>query len=235
MNFKVLFILLLPLAGIQQNLSSGVQQIDSSSVNVRSVDSQTLQDITSDPVFEYNELPENTDSLFSRLQQWLFQLLQYLFQNPWAEVFVKFIFFGIFAVVLIALINQILGGDISSAFTGSKAGESISLNISEQELSQTNYEELLKQAREDHRYGDAVRYIYLISLQKLSKAGLISWKADKTNQDYMNDLADHPAKSDFSRLTYFYEFVEYGDFSIRRDSFSKVEDIYQKFKTKIST
>ncbi len=231
---KLLFIFLIPFTGSLQSAPGGIQQTDSSSVTVRTVDTQTLQEITSDPVFEYNELPENPDSLLSRLQSWVIQLLQYLFQNPWAEVILKFVFFAIFAIVLIALINNILGGNISSAFTSSKAGESFSLNISEQELSDTNYNKLLEQARQEQRFSDAIRIMYLKSLQQLSEAGLITWKADKTNHDYLQELSNHPTKPHFSRLTYFYEFVEYGDFSLQKDGFTVAEEIYQKFNQIIS-
>lgn len=231
---KLLFIVFLPFTGSLQNVPAEVQQTDSSAVSIRTVDAQTLQKITNDPIFEYNEVPKNPDSLLSRLQRWVIQLLQYLFQNPWAEVFLKVVFFAIFAVVLIALINNVLGGNISGAFTSSKAGESISLNISEQELSETNYNELLEQARREQRFSDAIRLMYLKSLQQLSEAGLIVWKADKTNHDYLNELSNHPAKPHFSRLTYFYEFVEYGDFSLQKDGFSVAEDLYQKFNHQIS-
>ncbi len=181
--------------------TSSTFPVDSSHVHVRTIDANTLQSITDEQVFEYNELAQNPESFLSRMQRWLIQIIQYIVDNRWVSVLIRFIFFAVFAIVLIALINQILGGNISTAFSKKKAQQSVSLDIGESELSETNYEELLAKALAQNRYRDAVRILYLKALQQLNESELISWKPDKTNHDYLRELGTHPSKSPFSRLT----------------------------------
>ncbi len=203
---------------------------DDSKVQVRTVDAETLQHITNEKVFEYNEQAQNPETLLSRIKQWILQMLNYALNHPWVSVVVKFAFFAIVGIVLVALINQILSGNVSSAFSKKKPAEHFSLNIGESELSQTDYESMLKQAIAESHYRDAVRILYLQALQQLNEAELIQWKPDKTNRDYVQELAAHPAKTAFSRLTTYYEYVEYGDFAIEENGFQNVQTVYAQFR-----
>lgn len=232
---KYLFISLLfgflnPYSGTAQNVEQAQIPADSSSVNIRAIDTETLNELTEDPVFEYNEVAQNPDSLMSRIYGWLMQIIQYIMDNRWTSVIIKIIFFGIFAIVLVALINQILGGNLSTAFSTKKTSDKLSLNIEQSELDETNYDEMLDSALAENRYRDAVRILYLKALQQLNEAELIVWKADKTNHDYLLKLNDHPSKTSFSRLTSYYEYLEYGDFQIEENGFSSIQDIYLEFK-----
>lgn len=222
----LLFLWMLPLLGYGQESTQDIPS-DSSQVTVRSVDANTLEDLTSSRTFEYNEVPQNPDSLWSRIRTWLLQTIGKIFQNKWAGVFIRIAFIGLFITAVIAIINQILGGKLSSSFSGKKAEESLSLNISEEELQEQDLDAMLDRSLSENNYKDAVRIIYLKALKELAAAELIHWKADKTNSDYLLELADHPAKPSFSRLTYFYEYVEYGDFEIDKNGFQKVQNIYQ--------
>jgi hypothetical protein len=220
-----------PFISFSQDLQKEIPA-DTSDLIVRSVDDNTFNELTSGRDFQYNKRPENPDSLWSRIRTWFFDLLEKVFQNRWASVFIRIAFIGIFAAALIAIINQILGGNLSSTFTGKKTDEEFSLNISEEQLQQVDYDERLQTAINQRNYKDAVRILYLKALRELSIAELIQWQADKTNSDYVRELTSHPVQKPFSMLTYFYEYVEYGDFEINESGFRKCSDIYQSLKQK---
>ncbi|WP_211207802.1 DUF4129 domain-containing protein [Gracilimonas tropica] len=222
---------MIPLLASGQDKSHALPS-DSSEISVRTVDEDAFRSLTSEREFEYNEPPKNPASLWSRIRAWLFQLLGSIFQSKWASVFIRIAFIGIFAAVLIAIINQILGGKLTTSFTGKKTADDFSLNISEEVLHQKNYDELLRKAVDSNNFKDAVRILYLKALRELSQADLILWKADKTNSDYLRELSGHPAKSTFTRLTFFYEYVEYGDFRIDEVGFNKFWEIYQNLEVK---
>lgn len=226
-----IFLFLIPAAATAQD-SSVVQHFkpDSSEVYVRTVEPSTLDSLTNEEVFAYNEEAENPETLWSRIQRWFIQLLQWIFSSPWASVTVRVIFFAIFGAVLFALINHMLGGNLTSSFSKKKSGQSLAMNIGESELSKTNYEEMLQAALAGSRYRDAVRILYLKALQQLNENELISWKPDKTNHDYMRELGSHPAGNYFNKLTTYYEYVEYGDFKIEQAGYETVESVYQQFK-----
>lgn len=229
---KLLFIFLFPLTVAAQDSDSVQFQPDSSEVNVRTIDAQTLESLTDEEVFDYNEVAENPETLLSRVQRWFIQTLQWIFGNPWASTIIKFIFFTIFGLVFVALVNHLLGGNLTTSFSKKNARQSVSLNVAESELSKTDYDDLLQRALAENLYRDAVRILYLKAIQHLNKKELIAWKPDKTNHDYLRELGSHPSGSFFNKLTTYYEYVEYGDFKIDKSGFETVRDVYQKFQAR---
>ena len=229
-RFLFIVLFLFPVITTAQDTTKVKFQPDSSEVNIRTLETSTLDSLTNETVFSYNETAENPETLWSRIQQWFFQILSWIFSSPWASITIRIIFFTIFGALLFALINQLLGGNLTSSFSKKKAGQSLSVNIGESELSKTNYDEMLQAALSDSRYRDAVRILYLKSLQQLNENELISWKPDKTNHDYLRELGSHPSRSFFNKLTTYYEYVEYGDFKIEKPGFETVQNIYTKFK-----
>ena len=230
-----LFILFLPSWAFAQDTAELPFPPDSSQVEVRTVNAATLDSLTNESVFLYNEQAQNPETLWSRIQRWVVQLLSWIFNSPWASITIRIIFFAIFGAVLFALINHLLGGNLTSSFSKKKAGQSLSMNIRESELNQTNYEEMLQAALFENRYRDAVRLLYLQALQQLNENELIDWKTDKTNHDYLRELGSHPSRQLFDRLTTYYEYVEYGDFNIEESGFRSVESVYLEFKSKANS
>lgn len=226
----LLLLILMPVPSLAQDSVAISIPADSSQVNIRTADSQTLEQVTDEKVFEYNELAQNPESLMARIQRWILQILSYIFSNRWASIIIKFAFFALIGTLFIALINQILSGNVSSAFSSKKSEERLSLNIGETEFARTDYESKLEQALNDNRYRDAVRILYLQALQQLNEAELIQWKPDKTNHDYIRELAFHPSKISFSRLTSYYEYVEYGDFRIEEKGFKNIQAVFDQFQ-----
>jgi len=82
---------------------------------------------------------------------------------------------------------------------------------------------LIQKAIEQKNYRLAIRYYYLLALQKLSKHEFIEWQQEKTNEDYIKEIKQSLLKSKFSSSTYLYDFVWYGNFDINELEFAKAE------------
>ena len=234
MIFKVFILAITGFSPILQD-TTAISQLprDNTEIEVRTVPQETLDSLLSSGAFTYEQSAPNPESLWSRIQRWLIQAIGYIMDNPWASVIIRFIFIAIFAIVFIGLINQILGGNLSNAFKKTTSEEPFSLNIETSEFKNTDYDQLLDQALRKENYSNAVKILYLKALQQLSETELITWKADKTNHDYVREMVDHPGNKEFNQLTYFYEYIEYGDFSIDREGYDTVENIFSQFQHKI--
>jgi hypothetical protein len=95
---------------------------------------------------------------------------------------------------------------------------------------------LLDQARAAGNFRLATRLYYLSILKKLNEHGLITWKKDKTNHDYLSELFSREYYfEEMSGLTLSYEQVWYGDHTLTETSFQKLasrfETVYQKLHT----
>jgi hypothetical protein len=111
-------------------------------------------------------------------------------------------------------------------------------NISIQELTEENFietdlEKLLRLALEANDYRSAVRILYLSTIQQLNAQGLILWKKDKTNKDFLREMRAHGEYKTFRDITLAYEIVWYGDRQIEQPQFSSLKQIVDSFSQKI--
>lgn len=93
---------------------------------------------------------------------------------------------------------------------------------------------LIEQAIDEGNYQLAVRYYYLLLLKNLSDKEFISWQQEKTNEDYIKELASkQQLHGDFKKLTYLYDYVWYGEFSIDKEKFVQAESKFKNTLAKI--
>jgi hypothetical protein len=82
----------------------------------------------------------------------------------------------------------------------------------------------------------AVRLYYLTLLQKLHANGIIAWKKDKTNRDYLSEIfLKNYHYEEVRQLTLAYELVWYGEHTLTPESFhgliANFESVNQKFNS----
>jgi len=80
---------------------------------------------------------------------------------------------------------------------------------------------LINKALSDNNYRLAIRYHYLHILQRLEIKKHITWEIQKTNHDYEREISNEKLKSNFKDLTYLYDFVWYGNFTIDQSNYQK--------------
>ncbi|MDQ2658052.1 MAG: hypothetical protein M3Y60_11590 [Bacteroidota bacterium] len=92
----------------------------------------------------------------------------------------------------------------------------------------------LERAINEGNFKLAVRLYYLDLLKKLNETGVIVWKKDKTNRDYLGELfARDYFFDDIRNLTFSYERVWYGDHELRSQSFDDLSIRFQAVHAKI--
>lgn len=202
-----------------------IQTDTTTSIQVRPVPEALLDSLTRSGDFSYQNA-EEPETLWERIQRWIFQNIFQMLQNDWVRVFFKIAFFAIFAVILIGLINQILGGNITGAFvSGTKDTPGVSaaevIHPEERDL-----DALLKTALDENRYQDAVKLQYLIALRLLNRNAQIHWRSDKTNHDYLQEIEDPELRQLFSRLTRYFEYAEYGNFPVQEKTYRNAGEAF---------
>ncbi len=206
---------------------------DSSVVEVRTPDEGALQAYANDSDFNYDVEVAQSSSFWEKILFWLVNLVDKAYQNQISGSIIRIIFTLIFISVVVLLINQLIKGNLGTAFSGKKSSKKISLNLRTEHIDQINLDELIDQAIKQKNYHDALRFTYHKALQKLSENELILWATDKTNHEYLSEIGNHPVKLPFNRLTTIYDYVEYGDFEIDERSFEKASDVYLQFEDKL--
>lgn len=97
-----------------------------------------------------------------------------------------------------------------------------------------DYEGLARAAIAAGNFREAVRIRYLQTLQALEKKELIAPGKDKTNMDYVRELAATGWHQPFAHLTLHYEYVWYGKLPVSNGQFAQLDEKFAAFKNSLS-
>ncbi len=133
-------------------------------------------------------------------------------------------------VVILILLRSFL--DVNFSFGSAKRPERnkvVALTAEDEDIHEADIKTLLSKAIKNKDYRLATRYYYLTLLKLLSDHELITYDKDKTNSEYLFELKDNNMRSHFSYLSYIYNYVWYGEFSVDEPKFSTIEHKYKSF------
>jgi hypothetical protein len=217
---------------------------DSTEINARQFNAAAIKKYRNDPAFKYAE--EKTGitlwdrfwawvwHLWESFWQWVARLLEKLFGSAslgkHAASVMKYVILGLVAAMLVYVIFKLLGINLLSIFKKNKTIAEVPYTESLENIHEIDFDEAIENALAIKDYRLAVRLLYLRSLKQLSDSNLISWKLDKTNNAYLNELTDAEQRRRFSIVTRQFEYVWYGDFPVNGQSFQKISAIFHEFK-----
>jgi hypothetical protein len=102
-------------------------------------------------------------------------------------------------------------------------------------IEELDTEGLLRQALDASDLRMAIRIQYLLLLKKLNEVGLIEWKKDKTNRDYLSELyGRNDCYENVRGLTLAYELVWYGERSVSSESFQRLSGEFESVNKRIT-
>lgn len=112
-----------------------------------------------------------------------------------------------------------------------------SVNLSEDEkiIEHEDISALIQKAKKEKNYRLAVRYYYLLILKKMRDLELIDYQFQKTNEEYLKEIAAVSTQQQFKAITHIYDFIWYGDFPVNEADFIKAEKDFSKMQTTLNT
>ncbi|MGC5745378.1 DUF4129 domain-containing protein [Chryseobacterium sp. NFX27] len=186
--------------------------------------------------FDYS-VSKPKESFFQKLMRRIDKFLQSIFGETVFTNSAKIttILIRLFAIILVGfllyfIIKYLISKD-GNFFFGKK-NKKVDINAQElhENIHEINFPESIVKFEREKDYRSAVRYQFLFALKKLSDKKLISWNPEKTNKDYMMELKAEHLKNEFSGLSYIFDYVWYGEFTIDEKAYQKFKDQYQAFK-----
>ncbi|MFT5818047.1 MAG: cell division protein FtsL [Lentimonas sp.] len=95
-----------------------------------------------------------------------------------------------------------------------------------EELDPNDLKNLIQKARSDGYFSLAIRYYFLLYLEKLEKNEYIVYNKDKTNTDYLLELKQETHIAEFIKVSYLFEYVWYGKKAIDQETFASLEKTF---------
>lgn len=189
----------------------------------------------SEEAFKYNyDFDPNNVSVWEKFQHWLTQKIKEWFHivdekkaANFTKYFFRTLYILIFIVVIYFILKTLLKDEGNWIFSRSTPKLKVNATLLKEELLETNFNDLIHQAKEKKDYRLAVRYYYLQVLKSLTNKGMIEWDNEKTNRDYYNEIKEDSIREQFEYISYIYDYSWYGEFQIKDDVFGNIE---QKFK-----
>lgn len=145
----------------------------------------------------------------------------------------KVIFWILAVAFILFILYRLFFAD--SFFRGSTTRMSSGIVKDEEELKDTDFNKKIKDALAERNYRMATRWLYLQTLNELSQANNIIYGADKTNRQYYYELGGKPYQQDFAALCSHYEYVWYGEFETNEILFSKIQNSFKQFNSRIKS
>lgn len=216
-------------------------KIDSSNVEQKLFDQKALDVYKSQDDFNYNEKPRE-DNVFQKAWAWLGRvvkrILSWIFDDIGPAVgilaaIVKAIPWIVLGLLLFFMLKFFLKVNTKKATDAIETFPSIQLTKDEELINNQQLSELIAQAIQEKDYRLAVRFYYLLILQKLTDKELIVWQQEKTNEDFIREVGHLKIAPQFTEITRLYDFVWYGNFEINKGEFLKAEILFNTLTKKI--
>ncbi|MFV0346698.1 MAG: hypothetical protein ACK5IQ_10710 [Bacteroidales bacterium] len=145
-------------------------------------------------------------------------------------------YYYIFIIILVAIIAYYVAGKGLQFRRASRAakklnylddeGEDVDIKLSDFEALASKYEDIKE-------FRVAVRYLYLLLLQKLDARSLIIADDTKKNIDYYYEISDSKIQRGFETALHLYEYIWYGENNIQEQEYQSVSSFYKRLYSTI--
>jgi hypothetical protein len=243
--------LVLPLCAIGQTDSVAVDSTDSLSaeseeetriydgasdttrVGPRQFSAEAISRLKADEDLQYKEPPTVAESLWSRFLSYLSDMISELFNSAvktnWGQLISYLLGLGL----LIVIIMLILKVDAFKLLYKKEGAVTMRYNVLDENIHEINFENEIQLAISKNDYRKGVRLLFLHALKILSDKNYIAWEQGKTNHEYVAEVKEETLRKWLHQLSFYFDYAWYGNFSISREMFEKVNTIFVGWKAKI--
>lgn len=228
---------------------SGILPIEAQEDSIRiSVDSSLIKTIRfsdnlsnkySGNEFNYDTAEGETQNLLARIFNWFFKGLQDLFGieiPPEIRQLLETLIYILLLLAAMYFIVRLLAGKEAVSFFRNKDKLVAPVSIQEEEdIENIDLDQRISDALAAKDYRLAIRFMYLKALKELSLHNLISYHFEKTNTDYYREIADTTVKQHFNRVSYFYDYIWYGEFELDQKGFEHAKRSFDQLTTTIKS
>ena len=231
LTMSICWLVILTLSGLSAVAGPPLKR-DSTVVEARNFDQQLISRYKADPDFRYETVVEPTSSLWDRFWYWVWTKIAEIFRSETGRwTFYVGLRLAI-AAILVFFIWQILKMRSAGMFTASKTGQ-YAFSVDDEDIHSIDFDAEIAKATEEGNYRLAVRLLYLRTLKLLSDGGLITWRLDKTNVSYVNELREARFYLDFRSLTSQFEKNWYGNIPIGKEEFEEVKAAFESLNSQL--
>lgn len=206
---------------------------DTTKIEWRKFNEAQLEKFRNNKYFDYRDKePTKAKETINWLEKWLRDLFDIKLGGETNDVIYDIITIVLIVGVLAALIWALTSANFRWIFSGKGAKSSPVFTIEEENIHEISFSSEITAAEAARNFRKAVRLYYLEMLKALSDHSLIDWEPQKTNHDYARELSNTPYTEDFLKLTYWFDYIWYGELPVDAGLYADIREKFRKFPVK---
>jgi hypothetical protein len=212
--------------------------VDTANIRIVEWNADFRDKYLSDKDFVYEQHTDTRNFLirfFQKVKYYLQKLFSWFsFDNSagfnWMIIKILSVLILIFAVYFISkiLINK------QGKWMQTKDNVAVALDLenTEQLIQEADFKQLIAEMEQAENSRQAIRLYYLWLLKELQLARKIKFQPEKTNADYTFEISDSKLREQFTYLSYLYNYIWYGEFSINQTEYLSAKAAFETFLSK---
>lgn len=193
----------------------------------RQFSEKKIESFKADSDFSYGRAKKG-ESFWDRFIYWIFQTIAKIIYFSTNTLLGNILLYGGCIALLIYVVLKLLHIDAKNLFFRSSS-TSVRVTTLDEDIHELDFDKLIAQAVEGRKFREAVRLTFLHALKKLSDAQLIKWVPGKTNDDYLNEIRNHPTLPQVMELRYYFDYAWYGHFEIDSNTYTSIQNAFTEF------
>ncbi len=213
-------------------LSQKTLKQDTGFITPRSFNSTTLNELKKQEDFQYNKTHEPVISLWDKFWNWVWWKAGQLLSTKQGRITVWSVLIIMGIAIMIFFVVKLSGMDQEGLF-GRSNKDLQPYTLSQNDIHKISFDDEIEKAANNADYRLATRLQYLRALKRLSDKRQIDWKLNKTNNDYLFEIAGKPFHDIFRGLTFNFEHIWYGGKQISKGHFLEISEKFQQFNNQV--
>jgi hypothetical protein len=205
---------------------------DTARIDKKVFSEDKLRELKNDPNLDYEQLPTVAETLWDRILRWLSQFFNSFFNAAYETNWGRVLLYAGLVALIVLLVMMLLKVNAFKMFYG-RSASSAKFDVMEENIHEMDFERLIQESIDQQNFRKAIRLTFLYSLKLLSDRQLILWELGKTNHDYVGELEKTELKNGLNELSFYFDYAWYGNFLVTRETFNKVQSMFQDFKSKL--
>lgn len=168
-------------------------------------------------------------SLWEQIKLFFSHLIEQLFDSLSGVGGLKLLVEILAVLALIYVILRLFHIDALGFFRSNRKAPLMSPAPTE-DIRRMDFESLISAALQNGDYRQATRLRFLHALRLLSDNHQVTWHPGKTNYEYAVELRSKGVAPMFARLSRYFEYAWYGNFTIESQDYQQVDQVFNDLK-----